>query len=154
MNAQDLADRCYLDTTTNCWIWQKALRKGYGLTWHKGKKVYAHRLMYEFVRGPIPPGLCVCHSCDNPRCVNPDHLWVGTERDNLRDMASKGRNWRVTCRGADHWNAKLTWDQIKQMYEDRQVQQLPYSDLGQKYRVTPSTAWRLCRRFEERAHVS
>lgn len=64
----------------------------------------AHRHVWEECFGPIPDGLFVLHRCDNRPCVNPDHLFVGTQADNLRDMVEKGRS----CRGERHWNAKLT----------------------------------------------
>ena len=78
-----------------CWELQKFKRKesGHIQVSHKNKRVYAHRFVYEVVNGvKVPKDRCVCHSCDNPACMNPDHLWVGTWGDNLRDMARKGRH--------------------------------------------------------------
>jgi hypothetical protein len=73
-----------------CWEWQRG-RKGYGQVWLEGKKWYAHRLAYTLCRGEIPPGKSICHTCDNPRCVRPSHLWLGSQTDNMRDMGRKGR---------------------------------------------------------------
>lgn len=75
-----------------CWPWMGPRRKsGYGYTTDYWKKIYVHRLAYELTFGPIPPGMNVCHRCDNPPCGNPAHLWLGTTRDNALDMVRKGR---------------------------------------------------------------
>ena len=75
-----------------CFEWQGArTNKGYGQVRNAGKRVYVHRLVWSLVNGPIPDGLHVLHRCDNPPCVNPEHLWVGTNLDNARDCAEKGR---------------------------------------------------------------
>lgn len=74
-------------TEAGCWEWQGSIQKGYGFwCWKR-----AHRISWEMHRGPIPLGLHVCHKCDNPPCVNPDHLWLGTPRDNANDRDAKGR---------------------------------------------------------------
>ena len=78
-----------------CWTWVGNLAaKGYGKIRTAGRGsawLYAHRASWQLHNGPIPNGLCVLHRCDNPPCVNPEHLWLGTWADNNRDMALKGR---------------------------------------------------------------
>lgn len=77
-----------------CWPWAGAtIHDGYGVISGRGTNLVATRLMMEFVSGePVPTGAVVCHTCDNPRCVNPKHLWIGSRRDNLRDMVAKRRH--------------------------------------------------------------
>lgn len=75
-----------------CWIWTAGLRNQYGNFWDGMNNVGAHVFSYTLAHGFIPNGLYVCHSCDNPRCVNPAHLWLGTNADNTHDRDLKGRN--------------------------------------------------------------
>ena len=87
-----LATRLKVDLDTSCWNWQMATSNlGYARVSVDGEVVYGHRLMYKLTREPIPKGMVVMHICDNPRCMNPDHLLLGTQQDNLKDMKDKGR---------------------------------------------------------------
>ena len=96
--ARLLSDR-FLNNTEikekGCWVWVGTkYPNGYGRFGVFGKNVYAHRFAFEIfnlVEGEMPKGLFVCHSCDNPSCVNPEHLWLGTARDNALDREKKGR---------------------------------------------------------------
>ncbi len=77
-----------------CWPWEGSINNdGYGRIWFHGKKFSAHRTAYALAIDDIPPGLNVCHSCDNTICCNPSHLWLGTNRQNVNDAKTKGRLW-------------------------------------------------------------
>ncbi len=77
---------------TDCWIWNSSLNdNGYGQIHNRGKTLKAHKVSYELYKGIIPKGMCVCHTCDNRYCVNPNHLWLGTYKDNINDMFKKNR---------------------------------------------------------------
>jgi len=90
-------------TETGCWLWEKAGNGRYGdfqLSKINGKRLRmsAHRFSYELHYGPIPKGMSVLHKCDVTMCVNPDHLTLGTQDDNMKDMVKKGRHWSQTWR--------------------------------------------------------
>lgn len=94
-----------------CLEWQMARnRAGYGVTNHRKKKWLAHRLAHALQAGQIPEGLNVLHTCDNPPCINPDHLWAGTQKDNMQDKMRKGR--AGAAKGPDSAHSKLTLDQV------------------------------------------
>lgn len=93
----NIFNRVKVKRATGCWEWQGARRGtqggrlGYGQAIHEGKAWGAHRLAWHLTQGDIPPGMCVCHMCDNPICINPAHLFLGTMADNMRDKRNKGR---------------------------------------------------------------
>ena len=77
----------------DCWLWKaNSLPAGYGTLSLSGKKILAHRFSWQLAYGKIPDGLCVLHHCDNPPCVNPNHLFIGSPADNVQDMIEKGRD--------------------------------------------------------------
>lgn len=97
--------------TNTCWNWVGCLSyNGYGLFRLKGKNIRAHRLSYEWVFGPIKSGMLICHICDNRRCINPEHLFIGTQKDNIKDMFNKKRQIRHS--GEDHYNHRLTKNKV------------------------------------------
>lgn len=80
------------DVSNGCWEWTaNKTHGGYGKFWLCGKHVLAHRFSYELFKDSIPEGKVICHSCDNPWCVNPDHLWLGTQSENIEDSVVKNR---------------------------------------------------------------
>lgn len=100
-----------------CILWDGATYPtGYGRLYREGRTRYAHRDAYERAHGPIPRGMVVMHTCDTPACVNPDHLKLGTQADNLADMYAKGRGRKAN--GADHGLAVLTAEKAIAIYRD------------------------------------
>jgi hypothetical protein len=82
-----------VDPITECWNWKRYTSEyGYGIVYYKRKTWRVHRLSWQLLRGNIPKGKYVCHHCDNRKCINPEHLFLGTAKDNAGDMVKKGRN--------------------------------------------------------------
>lgn len=89
---QKINDRISPEPMSGCWLWQGMVNDmGYAILVIGRRRFRVHRLMWEQQRGSIPDGLLVCHKCDVPCCVNPDHLFLGTQHDNIHDMIRKGR---------------------------------------------------------------
>ena len=103
-----------VDRSGECWLWTgPQVGRGYGKTSFNGKTQRAHRVSWELTYGPIPAGVFVCHKCDNPLCVRPEHLFLGTPLDNVRDMCAKkrqvsGSKTHPECRpkGDNHYSRK------------------------------------------------
>lgn len=102
--------------TDGCWLWQWTVNQyGYGLIQIDGRLKRAHRVAWEWTNGPIPAGMVICHRCDTPACVNPDHLFIGSHADNVADKMAKGR-----CpRGERAGSAKLTDEQAEDIRRAR-----------------------------------
>lgn len=114
-----------------CWIWMGATQvRGYGEILSSNRKMLAHRASYEAFVGPIPKGMYVCHACDNVYCVNPNHLFLGTQKQNLQDMAAKGRS----TRGERNPQAKLTEEKVRAIRSSNSTS----SELAKMYNVSVS----------------
>ena len=141
----------------DCLVWTGAkCPKRYGSMFFRGKTMKVHRVAWELFSGPIPAGMCVCHRCDNPPCVRPDHLFLGTQSDNMRDMAAKGRQVHgITSqqthfpeghapRGARASGAKLTEQEVVELL-GRHANGEGSTILGRAYGVDRTTVQRILR---------
>lgn len=136
MGKRPLEERFWskVEKTDDCWEWTASKdNHGYGHLGINGKIIRAHRVAWELTTGPIPTGLCVLHKCDNPGCVRPDHLFIGTKADNNHDMIAKGR--LPTQKGGANGHAKLKQkdvDEIRRQYANKEITQ---ARLAAKFRV-------------------
>jgi len=135
----------YIIDENGCWIWQTSTRgrdpkRQYGRHWANDKSINAHRFSYIIYHGQIPNGIYVCHKCDIPLCVNPEHLFLGTHKDNMKDMTKKNRAYKG--RGeAKHWLSKLTNVQAEEIRKNL----LSQSKLAKIYGVSQTTIGRIKR---------
>ncbi len=132
LSGRELAIISRLDMSGDCWLWTGPLNnEGRGRLYWRGSNKMHHRVVWEILVGPIPEGAFVCHHCDNPTCANPEHMYLGDQFTNMRDMISRGRHWaqknpeearkigkkliagyRHLQRGPGSPNAKLTIEQV------------------------------------------
>lgn len=133
-----------------CWLWQGDINHaGYGrlhIGGRKGRQVLAHRYSYELHYGPLPPGINVCHKCDERypkgdftyrRCVHPDHLFAGTQADNIADAIAKGR---LNMKGEANPQARLSIESVRAIRDDMNS---TLSELAARFGVSKATAWRV-----------
>lgn len=119
------------DNSSDCWEWVGAKQGWGGGAFHfEGHTIAASRFSYLLFKGKIPPTLFVCHSCDNPCCVNPTHLWIGDQKANMDDMRQKDRR----ALGEKHGNSKLTESNIKEIRQFIK-QGLPLTKIGELFNV-------------------
>lgn len=131
-----------VDKDSGCWNWNLSLSvDGYGRCFFNGVNVRAHRLSYELRYGEFPRHLVVCHKCDNPKCVNPDHLFLGTVKDNMADKKLKGRAKGIN-KGSKNGMAKISEEDIKEIHYLLEIG-LRQKDIGYIYGLTQSHISRL-----------
>jgi hypothetical protein len=136
------SDECrffsHVEVTSGCWLWKGSKTKlGYGKTCFRGKAyMAAHRMSYELFVGAIPEGKCVCHSCDIPNCVNPQHLWIGSNTENDIDKSKKGRSA----------NRKLNESDAIEI-RNLKGNGMSYSKLANLYKVAGSTIYKITKRI-------
>lgn len=127
-----------VEKTDSCWLWKAAIRRkddGYGAFWHEGRHVPAHHFSLLLAGVVVPEGKLVAHTCDNPRCVRPDHLFVTDQRGNMADKVRKGRQARAERNG----NSKLTSVDVMKIRSqpDRRSE-----DLAKEFGVSRATIWK------------
>ena len=101
----------HVDDSGDCWLWTGALNHGYGWMAIAGTQMMTHRVSYLLHHGDLPDGAAICHHCDNPPCVNPEHLYAGDQATNVADMVTRER--LVNPQGEAHGKARLTVDQVR-----------------------------------------
>lgn len=121
------------DEIAGCWVWTSTLYKNYGMFYVKSRGIRATHYSWKLYTGrPVPKGLIVCHHCDHPWCVNPLHLFIGTQNDNVQDMVMKGRN----AKGKKQGLSKLTREQADEIRNDTTTSKCA---LARKYGVSRTT---------------
>lgn len=145
-----------VDRSESCWVFKgRKDDKGYGRIGFMGRSnLGAHRISWMLTNGDVPIGNCVLHRCDNPPCCNPDHLFIGTNRDNVVDRQTKGRSKNLFTSRADHpavlrsgqrhWRAKLTDIQVLEIRRLRSVG-FTHSNIAEQFGVNPATISRIAR---------
>jgi len=126
-----------------CWEWLGTKQgTGYGRFWDGHKSVLAHRWAWKWHHGRLPDNMCVLHRCDNPKCVNYMHLFVGTPADNNADKARKGRASRTRLYGEKHGMTTLTNEQV---VEIRSMNGAPLREISERFHISTATASRIRR---------
>lgn len=140
MKASRIESKIAPDLNSGCWLWAGAVYpRGYGKIVDGGRDRRAHRVSWEVYRGPIPLGLNVCHRCDTPACVNPDHLFLGTQADNVADCKAKGRVYDRS--GRRNPRAAVTADEVEAIRRDPR----PQKRIAASFRIGQSTVSRIKR---------
>lgn len=133
-----------INKTESCWLWTGGCfqNTGYGAFRLDGKQRLAHRVARFFEDGVFPEGV-VRHTCDNKRCVNPSHLLIGTQQDNINDMMSRGRYKKSA--GESNGHAKLTNDQVLRLRKEYSEKPTSTAEIARRLGISQSAAWRMLR---------
>lgn len=142
--AVPLDQRYEVNPETGCWEFVGYRNDdGYGMVRYRGQLVYAHRLAGHLWKGfALDSPLFVLHSCDNPPCINPEHLREGTRADNARDMVERGRQFIPAIAGEQHWNSRLSVEDVEHIY-DLVASGASQSSVARAYGVVPSVISRI-----------
>jgi hypothetical protein len=137
------SNRCrflfYVRQKGECWEWTGGKnRSGYGKFYRDGKHIAAHRASFELFKAELPSGKFICHSCDNPWCVNPLHLWPGTPKENMKDMVIKKRH----AYGERSKKAKLTEKEVKEIFELSKMG-ITQKELSKRFLVGTTTIFQI-----------
>jgi hypothetical protein len=136
--------RSMIKKTDKCIEWNLGrVSAGYGVVSLPGSVKYAHRMSFEIFNGKIPPNHKVLHRCDNPPCVNPRHLFSGTQKDNIDDMVKKGRHARVGLHGSKNGSAKLNEVLVAKIRSAKPG--MSYTGLALRFGIPKSTAFYVCK---------
>lgn len=140
-------DRVNIKSEDECWEWKGAKsHNGYGLfSIRHATVIRANRMSWIIKNGFIPNGMFVCHKCDNPPCVNPSHLFLGTHSDNMQDMISKGRRGDLT--GENHGRHKLTRNQVEEIRNLYSTGKYSQEKIASMYGVTQGCISAAVRRY-------
>jgi hypothetical protein len=133
-------------TESGCWLWSGSVNNhGYGVAFRNSGRIGAHRLAFAIAHGPITTGMLVCHRCDVRCCVNPQHLFLGTSKDNSADMTAKGRQ----ARGENMKHSRFTPDVVRLIRMDSRSERT----ISAEYGVAKSVIWKIRNRQSWR-HVA
>lgn len=139
MNNRQIKEKLFKKTeiSRHCWNWVgNKINGGHGKIFINGKYELTHRVSYLLFIGSIPEGLCVCHSCDNPACVRPSHLWVGSRAENNKDRHLKGRDGDNS--GEKNGRAKIDWGIACLIRKDFSSGKYMKKEIAKKYGISPA----------------
>lgn len=146
MNAVDRFKSKIEVKPSGCWHYVGATdADGYGMFWYNGKTIGAHRFSAEHLANLIVMKQCVCHTCDNPICVNPQHLFIGTSQQNTADRHSKGRTVKGSQVGTSVYNEQII-KTVKDAYNSRNHYRGIIKDLSIEFNVSYIVVWYACRK--------
>lgn len=132
-----ITENVILDEKTGCWNWKRSvMSNGYGAAWNGIIVTGAHRVSYELWIAPVPPGAFVLHRCDNRKCCNPSHLFLGTAKTNTEDMLCKGRNRFIRWGSLESPNAKLNREQVVEIRNSSET----HRQIAERYCISKTAA--------------